>query len=182
MSHSKRIVVVLVLTALTGAAAENPPLEGGAEPAATPRKGFLGRMGDVVAPVVPAFLKRKPATENVEASIAIEPADFSVKERREIEVTFSVANRSRRIVKMDFPTSQRIEVVLRDPAGKPIFQWSEDHLFQPVAATVVINPNERIEYKAAVPTRDMVGGRTYAVEAMLVGRPDITAAGQVTPR
>ncbi len=139
-------------------------------------------MGDLVAPVVPGFLKKKDEGPALVAAAKVEPEDLQLTNHREVELVFTVTNRSKKLVKLDFPTSQRLEVIVRGPDGKTIFRWSEDRLFEAVAATVIVNPRERIEYRAVIPTRDMVATRTYTIEAVLFQNPEITASVTVTPK
>jgi hypothetical protein len=46
---------------------------------------------------------------------------------------------------------------------------------------VVVNPGERLEYEAGIPTRDMLAGRTYAVVAVLPGYADTAASIRLRP-
>ena len=71
---------------------------------------------------------------------------------------------------------------MRGPDGRSIFQWSEDRNFAAVASSVVVNPGERLEYEAGIPTRDMLAGRIYGVEAVLPGYTDTAASIQLRPR
>jgi hypothetical protein len=111
-----------------------------------------------------------------------DPAEFELSGRREVRVVYSLVNSSRQMQRLDFPTSQRLEVRMRGPDGANLFQWSEDRQFAPVATAVVVNPGERLEHEAAVPTRDMVSGRVYTVEAVLPGYPETAATAELRPR
>lgn len=153
---------------------------------AAPREGvedtWAHRASDFVSPLVPDALKPGPREPDLKATVRVEPAEFAVAERREVRVIFTIQNTTKKAERLEFPTSQRIELTVRAPDGKQIFQWSEDRLFEAKPAIVVINPRERIEYDAAVPTRDMTAGASYTAEAVLVGRPEIAAGVQIKPR
>jgi hypothetical protein len=41
------------------------------------------------------------------SKLMVEPAQFSLDDRREITVTFSVENKTAKLMKLDFPTAQR---------------------------------------------------------------------------
>lgn len=110
-----------------------------------------------------------------------EAAQFALSGRREVKVVYSLVNSSRQAKRLDFPTAQRFEVTMRDPEGSKLFQWSEDRSFGEVASSVVVNAGERLEYEAQLPTRDMVGGRSYTVEAVLPGYPETTASAELHP-
>ncbi len=140
------------------------------------------RASDFVDPLVPDSLHFGPKGPALKASAKTEPADFALADRREVRVIFSVKNMTKRAERLEFPTAQRLELALRAPDGKRIFLWSEDRLFEPVPAIVVINPGERIEYEAAVPTRDMAAGSAYTADVGLVGRPEVAASLVIRPR
>jgi hypothetical protein len=152
----------------------------------SPRDGaedtWVNRASDLVSPIVPDALKPGARGPDLKATVRLEPADFTLADRREVRVIFTVQNTKSRAERMEFANSQRMELTVRGPDGQQIFLWSEDRLFEPKPATVVINPRERIEYEAAVPTRDMTAGAVYHAEAVLVGRPEVTAVVEIKPR
>ncbi|MGH8048973.1 MAG: BsuPI-related putative proteinase inhibitor [Chthoniobacterales bacterium] len=113
--------------------------------------------------------------------LVVEPAQFSLDDRHEITVTFSVENKTDRLVKMDFPTSQRIEILVHDSSGKVIDKWSDDRAFQDVSGVVMINPGEHIQYEEKISTRDMQPGQTYTIEAAMANNPEFTKTATVTP-
>ena len=116
------------------------------------------------------------------AELRAETPEFPRADRRETKLFFSVRNVSRQQMQFDFPTSQHLEVTLRGPDGQQIFLWSEDRSFAPEGTAVLVNPGERLEFEAAVPTRDMVAGRVYLAEAMLPGHRDTLATVELRPR
>lgn len=111
-----------------------------------------------------------------------EPAEFPLSGHREVKAVYALVNSSKQTQRLDFPTAQRLEVTMRGPDGRSIFQWSEDRNFAAVASSVVVNPGERLEYEAGIPTRDMLAGHIYEVEAVLPGYPDTAASIQLRPR
>jgi hypothetical protein len=153
---------------------------------AAPRDGsedsWSRRASDFLDPIVPDSVTLGPREPALKATVKLDPAEVVLAERREVRVIFTVQNTTRRIQRLDFPTAQRIELALLAPDGKRIFLWSEDRLFDPKPATVVINPRERVEYEANVPTRDMVAGSDYAAEIGLVGYPEVTTNFNIRPQ
>lgn len=128
---------------------------------------------------------RGPSAEQAGAlvpGLRADQADFVLADRREVKVIYSILNISRSAVRLDFPTSQHLEVVLRSPEGRQIFFWSEDRDFAAESTAVVVNPGERLEYQAAVPTRDMLAGRIYTAEAMIPGYASTLARATLQPR
>jgi len=120
--------------------------------------------------------------ETLHAELRTEAPEFPLADQRETKLFYSVRNVSRRQMQFDFPTSQHLEVTLRSPDGRQVFLWSEDRSFAPEATAVLVNPGERLEFEASVPTRDMVAGRVYLAEAMLPGHRDTLAATELRPR
>jgi len=116
------------------------------------------------------------------AELRAEEPDFSLAEQRETKLLFSVRNISRRQLQLHFPSSQHLEVTLRGPDGRQLFLWSEDRRFESQPGLVTVNPGERLEYEASVPTRDMLAGRTYRAEAVLPGHHDTLAMTELRPR
>jgi len=114
----------------------------------------------------------------------LQPAEdsFELVGRREVGVVYSVQNRAVERVLLEFPTEQRLEVTLLDRQGRQLFLWSEDRSFHEMPSQVAVNPGERLEYAAGVPTRDMEAGEIYMVEAVLVGHPATAARATLRPR
>jgi hypothetical protein len=123
-------------------------------------------------------LGTKPASGS---KLVLDPSKFSLDDRREIGVTFSVENKTPKIMKLDFPTSQRIEILVRDPDGKVIEKWSDDRAFTDETGIVMINPDEHIQYEEKIATRDMQPGKSYIIEASLANNPEFTKTVVVTP-
>ena len=115
------------------------------------------------------------------STLQIEPEEFSLDDRREVAVTFSVHNRTNKLLKLEFPTSQRLEILVRDPAGAVIERWSDDRAFDEQPGVVMINPDERIEYQEKIATREMLAGTSYTIEASLAENPEFTKSTTVTP-
>jgi len=122
-------------------------------------------------------LRQEPTTE----TLTIEPKSFSVGDRRELDTTYVVRNNTNKLLRLDFTTSQRIEIITRDASGNVIDKWSDDRAFKPQEGIIIINPKERIQYNETVPTRDMKPAEPYTIQADVVGYPDYSANKVVTP-
>ncbi|HEY5952792.1 MAG TPA: BsuPI-related putative proteinase inhibitor [Terrimicrobiaceae bacterium] len=119
--------------------------------------------------------------EKTTQTIEIEPSQFSMGERRELDATYTVRNNTNKILRLDFNTTQRIDILTFDPSGKTVEKWSEDRLFLLQEGVVIINPKERIEYSEKVATREMKPSEPYTIKADIVGYPDYSAEAVVTP-
>jgi hypothetical protein len=118
--------------------------------------------------------------KQLEIALQVEPAAVKVPEVRQMKVTVTLANRGHKIVQLDFPSTQRIEVLVKSKEGKIIEQWSEDQAFANEPSIVAVNPNERLEYTVSVSTRDMVAGETYSVEGFFPNFEHLRKAITVT--
>jgi hypothetical protein len=116
------------------------------------------------------------------SKLEVDPASFSLDERREVSVNFTIYNKTGKLIKLDFPNAQRIEILVRDPEGRVIEKWSDDRAFEDETGIVMINPGERIEYRERIATREMQPGVTYTIEAALANNPEYTRTTQVTPK
>jgi hypothetical protein len=135
--------------------------------------GFFGRMVSSTKKLNPfgttteaekAAAQAKALFKGLEMSMTVEPPMVNLSETREIVVTLKLQNRAKKLVQLDFPTTQRIEVLVRTNAGTLVEQWSEDQAFRNEPGMVTINPRERLEYRAVISTRDFAAGQDYIVE------------------
>ena len=102
--------------------------------------------------------------------IKADPDPVRLGEVREIKVTFVVRNTGKTTTTLKFPTSQTIEIDLRDVAtGKIVSQWSTDRTFTQEPRYLVVNAGERLEYNEPITTRELRAGQTYNLEAYFVG-------------
>jgi len=126
--------------------------------------------------------RNSPVPPREEATLTLDPEAPNLADAREVDVNYSIRNNSNRMARLDFPTSQRIEILTKNSAGAVIDRWSDDRSFQPQEGIVVINPDERIEYREKISTRDMKQGQAYEVEAMLKTDPDFRLQKPLLPR
>src|SRR6516162_7920869 len=122
-----------------------------------------------------------PVYYGVEMRLKIIPEFVRLSDTRAMEAHLLLINRSRKSVNLMFNDSRKYDFILRDASGKKLVQWSDD---QPVTQTpgyVIINPGERAEFVGSISTRDMSAGRTYFLEAMVVGYDKMRMTLQVNP-
>ena len=124
---------------------------------------------------------RSLRTEKTTQKLQLDPENFSVQDRSEVDAVYTVRNNTGKIIRIDYTTTQRIDLQTTDGSGKVLEQWSNDRSFQEQEGIVVINPKERIEYREKIPIRDMKAGESYSIKAEVTGAPDYTAIRTVTP-
>jgi hypothetical protein len=153
-----------------------------ADSSASPTPGLMDRTLQVL------HLKHKPKPKQgplihhqFQVKMSISPSLIDLSSDREIQVTVALYNLSSKYADLDFPTSQRIEVLVRDSSGKVINTWSEDQSFTNDPASITVNPGERLEYTVNVATREMSPGQLYTLEAAFPSYPDLKAQLLVTP-
>jgi len=139
---------------------------------------FTGFFTGMFSSVHLGSLRTPPQT----AKLKVEPTGFSLQDRREINVTYSIFNNTKNLARIEYPTGQHIEILTYDGKGKVIDRWSDDRSFDKQEGIVIINPHERIEYQEKIPTREMKAGETYKVEAKVVSEPNFISQQTVTPR
>ena len=153
--------------------------------------GLLSGCGTTkkIVQYVPFVSKPAPAqagvsrkrTRNLALKMEIVPLPVRLSDARQFEVRIRLENISRKFVQLQFPTSQRIELLVRDDTGKTIVKWSEDRLFENVVGYVGINPGEHVEYSANIPTRDLGVGRKYVVTGFFPSFGELKAETTIVP-
>lgn len=125
---------------------------------------------------------RNEAGSREVASLALDPSSPVLSEEREVEAVYTIRNLSNEMTRLEFPTTQRIEILTKNPSGAVVGRWSDDRAFQPLEGIVVINPKERIEYREPISTREMRPGEAYTVEATMATDPSFPVESNVVPR
>jgi len=123
-------------------------------------------------------LTQGPTTEN----LAIDPQEFSLASRREVNATYTLRNNTKKIMRIDYPTKQRLEILTKDTNGTVIDRWSDDRVFENKEDIIFINPNERIQYSEQIPTREMKPHDTYEITAEVPDHPDYSVTKTVVPQ
>jgi len=159
-----------------GAALTSPAPGGSPAPITTTtiqKRGFLGRMMHPFSSseVLPKYENRK--LRGLILSLQIAPQPVRLSEIRQIEVKVTVTNRGNHMVALEFPTDQRIEVQLLNSADVVLTKWSENHAIKETPGTVLINPDEHIEYKEMIATRDLTPGKVFTAEVIFPKYPEL---------
>src|SRR5437016_7023377 len=145
-----------------------------AAPAPTParRRGWLSRILHPFSPeVVPQY--KDPRLRGVAVDLQITPQTVKLSEVRQLAIKVTLTNLSKRPVALDFPTSQRIEIYLKNSAGEILTKWSDNHAIAEKPATILINPQERIEYNETISTRDLTPNKVFIAEVFFPQYPEL---------
>lgn len=143
-------------------------------PTATParRRGWLGRILHPFSPeIVPQY--KDPRLRGLALDLQITPQTVRLSEIRQMGMKLTVANLSKRPVALDFATNQRIEIYLMDSAGQILTRWSDNHAITEKPATVLINPQERVEYNETIATRELSPNKVFIAEVFFPQYPEL---------
>ena len=122
--------------------------------------------------------------ESYKTKLEVTPAQLTLKRIRdpqpsdEITVKFTLVNGSDKGSTLYFPTSQRMDAVIRDAEGKTIYTWSEDFEFATEPGYSYVNAGERLNYQLKIPfqaLRGKVPQGQATITASLVNYPQMKA-------
>jgi hypothetical protein len=164
--HRSCLLALVVALGLAPARAEEPP--------AAEKPGLVKRLWQSI-PMPKWGGKDKPAAtgKDLRLELVLNPPLVKLAETRRVEATIQLVNGGKKLVQLDFPSSQRIDVHVKTSAGRVIERWSDDQPSEPEPGVVTINPGERVEYAAAISTREMAVGQRYTVEAFFPRYPEL---------
>lgn len=152
--------------------------------------GLIGRMWESTQKLNPLRSNMQPREQkerkplnlrSLQVQVTAEPAAPKLSEQRQINVTLRITNKGKRLAQLEFPTTQRVEGLIRDKLGNVVERWSEDHSFEKNSGVVSINPGERVEFTLSMATREMSAGESYSVEAFLVEHETLRGTATVVP-
>lgn len=190
-------VGILIALALPAFAAESPndpgPAPSWKEPIDFFKKtfssvfGVAGKVGKKatglvsgvfdIGPKNPDGTPRKKVKVNVQ--VEVDPAQVVLERDRKLNVKVLASNLGKRAEIMEFPSSQRVDAVLRDDEGKIVGRASEDLEFLDETSVVTLNPGERVEYVLGISTRGLSAGKTYKLEAAITNQNGLTSSVMV---
>src|SRR5213593_2065154 len=162
------ILLLLMLLMVDGILAQD------IAPTSTPprRRGWLSRILHPFSPeVVPQY--KDPRLRGLALDLQIMPQTVKLSEVRQLGVKVTLANLSKRPVTLDFPTNQRIEIYLMDSAGDVLAKWSDNHAIAEKPATILINPQERVEYNETISTRELTPNKVFIAEVFFPQYPEL---------
>ena len=164
----RRVVFLfLMLAFVSGVLAQE------AAPTTTPhRRSWLGR---IIHPFssepIPQY--KDPALRGLALDLQIMPQTVKLSEVRQLEIKLTLTNRSKRAVTLEFPTNQRIEIYLRNSVGDTLTKWSDNHATAEKPATLLVNPQEHVEYNETIATRDLTANKVFIIEVFFPKYPEL---------
>ena len=135
-----------------------------ATPAPTAKKrGWFGR---ILHPFSSTSLRRYQDAKlnGLALDLLVAPQTVKLSEVRQLEIKLTLTNQSKRPITLDFPTDQRIEIYLKNSADAILTKWSDNHAISESPGTVLINPQEHVEYNETIATRDLTPNKVFVAE------------------
>ena len=123
----------------------------------------------------------KMRAQGLAMEMRLSPTPLRLSQTRVINVHVTVENVTKRLIHLNFPTSERLEILLSDEAGKTLVRWSDDRAVSPFPSYVSVNPGEKIEYNETLSTRDLSPGRPCTVIAFFPNFPHLTIKQTIIP-
>jgi intracellular proteinase inhibitor BsuPI len=105
--------------------------------------------------------------------LELSPQPVKLSEVRLLDVKVTLTNMSKRPVELQFPTEQRIEIYLLNSTERVLTKWSDNHAFAEKPGSILINPDEHIEYNEKIATRDLSPNTVFIVDVFFPRYPDL---------
>ncbi len=139
------------------------------------KRSWLGRVFHPFgsADKIPQY--KNPKLRGLVLAVELPQEPVKLSEVRQLPVRVTLTNRGDRAVELTFPSEQRIEILLHDSSGRVVTRWSDNRAFAETVGTILINPNEHIEYSETIATRDLVPGKVFTVEVTVPAYPELDA-------
>jgi Intracellular proteinase inhibitor len=100
-----------------------------------------------------------------------------------IKVAFSVHNHGKKTYTLSFPTAQRWDFRVLNPAGTPIYVYSDNCQFEQTVGTSMVNNDDKLVYAESVDFDDLsqpLAPGAYKVQAVLANYPEMHAEALLT--
>jgi hypothetical protein len=102
--------------------------------------------------------------------VAYSPNPVKLGRSGSMDVTVAIVNKTKTQQSVGTQTEQRIGVQVREiETGRVLTNLQEGRSEDPRLTSTLLNPGERLSFERRLSTRDMRAGRTYQIEAFVVG-------------
>lgn len=138
-----------------------------------PKRGWVGR---VLHPFggksrLPDY--NDPRLRGLILRLELSPQPVRLSEVRLLDVKVTLTNLSKRPVELQFPNEQRIEIYLLNSTERVLTKWSDNHAFAENPGSILINPEEHIEYNERIATRDLTPNTVFMADVFFPRYPDL---------
>lgn len=159
------------------APAPNAPNAPATLPAPAPvRRGMFSRIlhpfsSETKSDAPPKY--KDPKMRGLTLSLEISPQPVKLSEVRQLDIKATLSNKGKKEVELNFGTDQRIEIYLMNSADVILTKWSDNHAIADKPGTVLINPQEHIEYNEKISTRELTRDKVFVAEVFFPQYPEL---------
>ncbi|HEY2124120.1 MAG TPA: BsuPI-related putative proteinase inhibitor [Chthoniobacterales bacterium] len=118
---------------------------------------------------------KDPKLRGLILTLKISPETVKLSEVRLLDVKATLTNMGKKEVELGFVTDQRIEIYLMNTGDVVLTKWSDNHAVAEKPATILINPQEHIEYNEKISTRELTRDKVYVAEVFFPQYPEVRA-------
>jgi hypothetical protein len=140
---------------------------------APPKRGWLNRMLHPFSSGTRLPEYKDPRLRGLTLHVELSPQPVKLSEVRLLNVRVTLTNLSKRPVELQFPNEQRIEIYLLNSTERVLTKWSDNHAFEDKPATILINPDEHIEYNEKIATRDLTPNTVFIADVFFPRYPEL---------
>jgi Intracellular proteinase inhibitor len=141
------------------------------QPTPQKRSWFSRMLHPFQSSPVPTY--KDPRLRGLSLDLKLSSQPVKLSEVRQLEVKITLTNVSKRAVSLEFPTDQRIEILLKNPTDAVLTTWSDNRAFDPKSGLVLINPGEHIFYPETIATRELTPNKVFVVEVFFPQYPEL---------
>ena len=116
---------------------------------------------------------KDPRLRGLVMGVELSPQPVKLSEVRLLDVRVTLTNMSKRPIELRFPNEQRIEIYLLNSTDRVLTKWSDNHAFEEKPGTILINPDEHIEYNEKIATRELTPNTVFIAEVFFPRYPDL---------
>jgi len=135
------------------------------------KRGWFNRLNPFRSERLPEY--KDPQLRGLVMTLEVAPQPLKLSEVRQMDVRVRLTNKSKRPITLEFQTSQRFEIYLRNSSETVLTTWSDNHAFAQVVGTVYINPQEHIEYAETIATRELTPNKVFIAEVFFPKYPEL---------
>jgi hypothetical protein len=139
------------------------------------KRSWFSRMLHPFGPSEKIPTYKNPKIRGLALTVELPSEPVKLSETRQLPVHILMTNRGGKAIELQFPTEQRIEILLHDSNGRIVTRWSDNRAFEEKPSTLLINPGEHVEYSETIATRELEPGRVFTVEVTVPAYPELDA-------
>lgn len=138
-----------------------------------PKRSWVGRMFHPFSGGKRLPEYNDPRLRGLALRLELSPQPVKLSEVRLLDVKVVLTNMSKRPIELQFPNEQRIEIYLLNSTERVLTKWSDNHAFAEKPGSILINPEEHIEYNERIATRDLAPNTVFIADVFFPRYPDL---------